>query len=154
MLADLLVTDGQFSADASVSDWIEWRPREPNREADALANLAMDIQQSCYYMAPQRTRRSIKRNVTLLAWSDGGHRGRSCSSAAVVLKAWHKNYDEPLMLVAVAQYIVDECFDSVQAEIRALTLTASILRHLMRHRSFAAQDVKDILGEESLHYLT
>eukprot|EP00973_Karenia_brevis_P081843 11346606-Karenia_brevis.AAC.1 len=25
-----------------VSDWVQWRPREQNKEADELANLAMD----------------------------------------------------------------------------------------------------------------
>eukprot|EP00973_Karenia_brevis_P085285 11837050-Karenia_brevis.AAC.1 len=58
----------------NISDWVTWRRRQDNKEADELANMAMNRRQSCFYMAPKLGKGINLQNAALQSWSDGGHR--------------------------------------------------------------------------------
>ena len=126
-----------------VCDWVTWRQRQLNTESDELSNLAMDRRQSCMFVTKRLAKRVSLQDVALQCWSDGGHRGRGTSSAGVVIKAWHKAWEHPLVLVAAAKFIEDETVDSTKAEIEALRLAAKLLKQVIRYRRLDATAVQE-----------
>eukprot|EP00973_Karenia_brevis_P044912 6219471-Karenia_brevis.AAC.1 len=130
-----------------ISDWVIWRRRDENKEADELANVAMDRQSSLYYVARKLESKIKLENVALQAWSDGGHRHCGCSAAAAVVKAWHKHWDRPMVLVAVAKYVTDAACDSTSAEVQALELAAKLTHAIVNQERLTRAIVEQLLGE-------
>lgn len=62
ILADV-VLEAEWLPRYTTGDWVTWRKRDLNTEADALANLAMDHKQSFIYA----TKRLLRR-VTCMTW--------------------------------------------------------------------------------------
>eukprot|EP00973_Karenia_brevis_P093080 12415548-Karenia_brevis.AAC.1 len=79
-----------------------WRRRCENKEADALANAAVDQQAALVYVSPKLSKRASLKDVAIQSWSDGAHRRQGVSAAGAVIKAWHEHWMQPKVLTAVA----------------------------------------------------
>eukprot|EP00973_Karenia_brevis_P040845 5652064-Karenia_brevis.AAC.1 len=70
-----------------MSPAVKWRRREYNKEADFLANWAMDNRTDFEYRGRWKMQDIADRNVNLMAWSDGGSREEEdISASAWILK--------------------------------------------------------------------
>ena len=93
---------------------MKWRPRERNKEADFLANLAMDSRADFDFCSGLNVAKQP--NVRLMGWSDGGLRPESgCSSHAWILKAWFGNRG-PFIVAAHAKFFAYPARSSLEVE--------------------------------------
>eukprot|EP00973_Karenia_brevis_P039779 5489743-Karenia_brevis.AAC.1 len=72
----------------------------------------MNQQRSAYYLHPRLSKGMKLQQVALQCWSDGGHRRRGCSASAAVVKAWHCNHQQPMVVIAATHFMQDEGCDS------------------------------------------
>ena len=97
----------------SFSSWVRWIPRERNRIADRLANIALDRGADCAYMGHIGTN---AQNCIIM--SDGAYRASSRQAAA----AWTilQISESDAALVLAGAQVLHECTNSMQAETCAL----------------------------------
>ena len=141
-----VVTTCEWPPRHMAGDWIIRRERSRNREADALANLAMENKRSVLFVT-QRLRKVVKlERVSLQCWSDGGHRQQGISAAGVFLKAWHELWPNPIALAAVGKFLPADGCTSMQAEARGLQLAALLLHHVVSKKRLDFREPVHLLG--------
>jgi len=122
MLASL-VADHGWQARSWHHNWVRWIPREWNRAADWLANLAMDESQCVAWESPD-ARRLSSCNVLLCA--DGGWRSTGSASAAWVALACGGGEMPPIMVACGAAFLKG-MEDSIWAEAQAAAAAVAVL---------------------------
>ena len=121
-----------------------------NKEADELANLAMDKKSSLCYVAPHLFDKINLGRVSLQAWSDGGHRAHGNSAGAAVVKAWHSNHSRPYVLVAMARFTEDTDVDSTCAEVIGLQMAIAIVHRIVSQGRFTERSVIEISKDPTI----
>jgi len=145
-MAELVMDQGWLPKFMS-QDWVQWRPRARNTEADAVANLAMDQRSSSFYIAPAAQQRFSLDEVSLQAWSDGGHRRSGVSAAGALVKAWRGDRRQPVLVAAAARWLPEESCDSVQAEVEGLALAMRLLAKIVGRRKLDPASMVEILRD-------
>ena len=115
----------------STSDCVIWRKREHNKEADFLANIAMDQMQHATYIWEGCNARRNEPHM-LMGWSDGGHRFKGKSGGGWIIKAWFEEGPVPVVVAAGSEFYSDTDIDSYYAETLALTALMKKMDNLMR----------------------
>ena len=110
-----------------VSSWVVWVPRERNRLADHLANLALDRKTS-YTVGGLSSVDSKSHNFVTL--SDEAARGSSATAAAAWAIIAMRGLD--VSIVAAGALLLQEGTSSLMAESRALELALMALLRLSR----------------------
>eukprot|EP00973_Karenia_brevis_P092738 12413908-Karenia_brevis.AAC.1 len=87
------------------SDLLCWRRRDFNKEADFLANQAMNRRGDLEWSNPD-LHALHQKSISICGWSDGGSRTEdSISSFAWILKAWHSDKQQWFTLSLGAKFL-------------------------------------------------
>eukprot|EP00973_Karenia_brevis_P014126 1921682-Karenia_brevis.AAC.1 len=105
-----------------------------------MVNVSMNKSRSIYFLHPKLAKRIKIREVALQAWSDGGHRKTGCSACAAVVKAWHKKWPRPMVLVAAAKSMPGDNCDSVTAETCGLELASLLVQTIIKKGCLSQDD--------------
>jgi len=109
-----------------------WRERKHNKEADYLANYAMDYCQDFRYEGFRNTNVNMD-ELCVMGWSDGGFRYQGVAGGGWVVKAWQADELEPQILYAAASFYQDESVDSYMAETFAMNELIQSIKRLILH---------------------
>ena len=122
---------------------VEWRPREKNKEADRLANLAMDTGSSRIHLSPDLDLPAALGSANILCWCDGGFR----SGPGIGASAWIvRSAVPPFAPLMYASSFHEAAVDSVDMEIRALSHAIQTVRLAVQARS--REHLEAMLGPE------
>jgi hypothetical protein len=134
------------------ADWVVWQPRERNKLADMLANLALDKRQSIAV----RCQSPINSEANFITVSDGASRSRTnSSSAAWALLAVHPTQ---LVIIAAGAVLLERYVSSMEAELAGLELAIGALLKLSRgYEDIVPHDIQTNLDssefQSSYHHL-
>ena len=130
-IAKILI-EGNWGPRNFDSDPVVWRRREYNKEADFLANYAMDTGRDFNWTnATFVGKGSASRITNLQGWSDGGSRpDEGVSSYGWILKGWCGS-SGPYIIAVAAKFFDCAADSSLQVEISGMqSLTTSMWKFL------------------------
>ena len=115
---------------SDIADPVQWRPREFNKRADYLCNLALDTQASCSFVAPDVSSYCIT-DVQWECFSDGARRGDGYSSFSWLVDAvWAIHQERHRFTVAFGYDFLEGNFSSFQTEMWGLERAMGVLKSL------------------------
>jgi hypothetical protein len=116
IIADMFI-GGKWGAKAPADDPVTWKRREFNKEADYLANYAMDSREDFMFIGD--IQQIDWEKVHLIGWSDGGSRWEEgCSSSAWLLKVLDEKGGIQVV-AAAAEYYDKPAQSSLEVEVKA-----------------------------------
>ena len=99
---------------------VPWRRRCFNKDADHLANLAMDSKHDFHYVNDLVYNRGYHNISNIQGWCDGGSRCTSnVSSHAWIIKAWFGN-SGPYIVVAGGMFLHNSATSSFSVEVQGM----------------------------------
>eukprot|EP00973_Karenia_brevis_P047364 6576671-Karenia_brevis.AAC.1 len=108
-----------------------WRARDCNKEADFLANQAMNLRADLDWNNPDVHQISVD-SINLCGWSDSGSRPKdSISSYAWILKGWHVEEQEWIVLSFGARFRNRAAQSSLEVECLAMDELIARAQHFI-----------------------
>ena len=109
----------------TTGDYVHWRRRDFNQQADHIANVTLDTQKGQFYCDKEALREAKARSANISIFSDGGYRSSiPCSVGAFLVLAV---YNDQTCFLAGQGFILDGYTGSFPAETVALETAVSFL---------------------------